>query len=89
MEQEQAQVLSRSGNWAVVQLPNRAFPGIHVQGDTFAVLRTQLAGLARALHEGPSNVEALDELDDAVEEIGAMLSFYEQVLLQRGIRRPY
>ena len=89
MEQEQAQVLSRSGNWAVVQLPGRALPGIHVQGDAFATLRTQLARAARALHEGPSNVEALDELDHTVEEIGAMLGFYEQVLSQRGIRRPY
>jgi hypothetical protein len=89
MEQEQACVLSRSGNWAVVQLPGRAFPGIYVQGDTFAVLQTQLAGAARALHERSGDVEALDQLDHAVEEIGTMLGFYELVLSQHGIRRPY
>jgi hypothetical protein len=89
MEQERAEVLSRSGNYAVVHLPGRAFPGPHVQGDTLATLRTQLAGAARVLRERPDDADALDELDAVVEDIDAMLTFYEGVLSQRGIKRPY
>jgi hypothetical protein len=43
VDNEQAQVLARGGNTAVIQLKGRAFPGIHIQGDTFAELRRQLA----------------------------------------------
>ncbi|MEU4792103.1 hypothetical protein AB0F95_20590 [Micromonospora tulbaghiae] len=89
MSQEQAQVLSRGGNWAVVQLAGRAFPGLHVQGDTFAALWTQLAAAARMLREVPGDGEALDDLDDAVREAEEFLRFYEAALAERGIRRPY
>jgi hypothetical protein len=86
---EDASILRRDGNWAVVQLPGRRFPGIHIQADTFAALREQLARAGRALRDGPSESEALDELRGVVEEMDAMLRFYEQVLLEEGIRRPY
>ena len=89
MSQEQAQVLSRGTNWAVVQLAGRAFPGLHVQSDTFAALWTQLAEAARMLREDPGNGEALDDLDDAVRGAGELLRFYEAALAKRGIRRPY
>jgi hypothetical protein len=89
MEQSETQLLSRAGNYAVVHLPGRAFPGIHVQGDTFAALRMQLVGAARTLRREPTDLDALDELDVAVEEMGVILGFYEQVLSERGIRRPY
>jgi hypothetical protein len=89
MEQGEVQLLSRAGNWAVVQLPGRAYPGIHVQGDNFAALRMELAEAARALRDGPGNVDALDKLDHAVEEMAAMLDFYESVLSEHGLRRPY
>ncbi|WP_419780429.1 DUF6959 family protein [Micromonospora tulbaghiae] len=89
MSQEQAQVLSRGGNWAVVQLAGRAFPGLHVQGDTFAALWTQLAEAARMLREDPGDGKALDDLDDAVREAEEFLRFYEAALAERGIQRPY
>ncbi|MEU4553497.1 DUF6959 family protein [Micromonospora violae] len=89
MEQERAEVLSRAGNYAVVHLLGRAFPGLHVQGDTLAALRTQLAGAARALRERQGDAEVLDELDATVEDIDAMLSFYAETLSRHGIKRPY
>ncbi|MFE9690341.1 DUF6959 family protein [Micromonospora sp. NPDC005806] len=89
MSQEQAQVLSRGGNCAVVQLAGRAFPGIHLQGDTFAALWMQLADAARSLREDPGNGEALDDLDYAIGEAGGFLGFYEATLSERGIQRPY
>jgi hypothetical protein len=89
VEYEQAQVLARDGNAAVVHLPGRAFPGLHVQGDTFAELRRQLADAAGRLRRAADGDEALDELDYAVEEMTQMLRFYETVLAERGIRLPY
>jgi hypothetical protein len=41
------------------------------------------------LRREPTDLDALDELDVAVEEMGVILGFYEQVLSERGIRRPY
>jgi hypothetical protein len=49
----------------------------------------QLAEAARTLRDGPGNVDALDELDRAVEEMAAMLDLYERVLSEHGLRRPY
>ncbi|MBG6105440.1 DUF6959 family protein [Micromonospora vinacea] len=89
MNEEQAQVLSRGTNCAVVQLPGRAFPGIHVQGDTFAALLTQLADAARLLRQDRDHRGALDDLDHAVREVEGLLSFYQATLSERGIRRPY
>ncbi|WP_433458500.1 DUF6959 family protein [Micromonospora sp. CA-248212] len=89
MSQDQAQVLSRGTNCAVVQLPGRAFPGIHLQGDTFVALLVQLADAARLLRHDPGDRAALDELDDAVGAAERFLDFYEATLSQRGIQRPY
>ncbi|GLL08340.1 DUF6959 family protein [Dactylosporangium matsuzakiense] len=38
MEESNAPILSRAGNWAAVHLPGRKIPGLHLQGDTLAVL---------------------------------------------------
>lgn len=89
MERVAAEILSRAGNWAVVQMPGRNFPGLHMQGDTFAALRTRLAAAARQIRREPADPDALDELDSAVEEMDAVLSFYERVLSERGLERPY
>ncbi|MGA4726328.1 DUF6959 family protein [Micromonospora taraxaci] len=89
MSQQQAQVLSRGTNCAVVQLVGRAFPGICLQGDTFAALLMQLEGAARLLRRDPGDPAALDELDDAIGEAERFLGFYETTLSERGIRRPY
>ncbi|MFE9191150.1 DUF6959 family protein [Micromonospora sp. NPDC007208] len=89
MSQDQAQVLSRGTNFAVVQLSGRAFPGIHLQGDTFAALLVQLADAARLLRRDPADRAVLDELDDAVGELERFLGFYEATLSERGIQRPY
>ncbi|GIG01008.1 DUF6959 family protein [Catellatospora citrea] len=82
-------LLDRAGNIAVVHLPGRAFPGVHIQGDTLSVLRTQLADAARVLREAPGEADALDELDYAVAELNDLLAYYERVLARHGMRRPY
>ncbi|NMO52877.1 hypothetical protein HH310_16970 [Actinoplanes sp. TBRC 11911] len=89
MEDQQARVLRRDGNAAVVQLTGRAFPGIHLQGDTFAAIQKQLAEAAVKLRRIADDHEALDDLDYAVEEMAQLLRFYEAVLTEGGMQRPY
>jgi hypothetical protein len=89
VEHEEASVLARDGNWAVVHLSGRRFPGVHVQGDTFAALQAQLLGATRALRRNPADPDALAELDAAVAEIDALLGYYEHVLADHGISIPY
>jgi hypothetical protein len=89
VEHEDALVLSRSGNWAVVHLSGRQFPGFHVQGDTFAALRATLVEAARSLRRDPADPEALDGLGSAISEMDAMVGFYERVLADQGLQRPY
>jgi len=89
MDEDGAPIVSRAGNWAVVHLPGRRFPGIHIQGDTFAAMRTQLESAARLLRSAPADSHALDDVDGVVEEMNAMLAHYEQVLVKRGSKRPY
>jgi hypothetical protein len=86
---EQAQVLARDGNAAVVQLSGRAFPGLLIQGDTFAELRRQLAAAASRLRRNGGDADALDDLDHAVDDLTGLLRFYEAALAERGIRHPY
>ncbi|MGI5175790.1 DUF6959 family protein [Dactylosporangium sp. CA-152071] len=89
MTDEQARVLARGGNVAVTWLDGRAFPGIHVQGDTFAEVHRQIADAARRLRGANGDSDALDDLDYAVREMTDMLHFYESTLAERDIRRPY
>ena len=89
MTDEQARVLARDGNVAVTQLGGRAFPGLHLQGDTFAELQRQLADAVSRLSHARDDAEAWDNLDSAVEEMTQMLRFYESVLEEHDVERPY
>ena len=89
MQDEQARVLARDGNIAIVQLEGRAFPGLHVQGDTFMELRQQLADAVVRLRQSGCDGEVMEELDGVVQEMTEMLARYEATLLTRGIQRPY
>lgn len=89
MGDEQARVLARETSIAVTQLEGRAFPGIHVQGDTLFALLQQFDDVAGRLRQAAGGREALEDLDLAVEEMAQILRFYESVLEARGIRLPY
>jgi hypothetical protein len=47
------------------------------------------ADAARLLRSEPADPHALDAADGVVEEMNAMLAYYEHVLAERGSRRPY
>jgi hypothetical protein len=73
MAGEQAQVLARDGNAAVVHLPGRVFPGVLLQGDTFAALQRQFADAAARLRRAAGDDEALDDLEYAVAEMAQVM----------------
>ncbi|WP_405001018.1 DUF6959 family protein [Hydrogenophaga palleronii] len=81
-------LLSRPINFAVVQLPDRAFPGIVVQGDTLHGLVGRLGEVVRSL-----NARHLDdlsaELDDMKDQLAEALEHYEHVCAKHGIGLPY
>jgi hypothetical protein len=89
MAQEQARVLARSGNVAVTHLDGRAFPGVHIQGDTFAELQRQGADAVDRLRRAPAESDALDEIDSVVREMAQIRVFYEATLAEHDIRLPY
>lgn len=89
MVDEYAHVLARGGNTAVTHLAGRTFPGLHIQGDTFAELQRSLADAAGRLRRGPTEAATLDDLDNAIAEMAQMLRFYESVLDEHDIRLPY
>ncbi|MFI7598871.1 DUF6959 family protein [Actinoplanes sp. NPDC049681] len=76
MNLDQARVLAPGGNAAVTHLDGRAFPGIHIQGDTFAELQRQLADSVSRVRHAADDTDAWDDLDYVVEEVTQILRFY-------------
>lgn len=82
------ELLGRPVNFAVVQLPERNYPGVVIQGDT-------LNGLVRRLEEMKALVKSdqLEDLTTEIEEVREQLSaardYYEATCAERGIELPY
>lgn len=89
MSDEQARVLARGKNLAVTQLDGRAFPGVHIQGDTFAELQRQLTESVGRLRDTVDMDVVLADLEHVANEIAEVLRFYDAALEQHGIKRPY
>jgi hypothetical protein len=84
----QAALLSRPINFAVVQLPERTFPGVVVQGDTLHSLVVRIGGMAGSLRAGDFD-EVSAGLEDVAIQLGEALKHYETVCKERGIALPY
>jgi hypothetical protein len=82
------ELLSRPVNFAIVQLPERGYPGVVVQGDTLNGLATQLAKMS-ALLTADRLEELSEEIEDMREQLGEALAHYESVCVARGIQLPY
>jgi len=76
-----AQLLTPPTNYAIVQLPDREFPGVVFQGDS-------LNSLISKLEEAVSKADT-DVLTEIVERLRAVRSRYETALQQAGIGLPY
>ena len=86
--EKQVDLLSQPINYAVVQLPERRFPGVVVQGDTLNEIVKDLGAMRRLLDSGD-----LEELAVEIESMRAQflsaLANYEQICSVRGIELPY
>jgi predicted RNase H-like HicB family nuclease len=80
-----ARLLTPPTNYAVVQLPERAFPGVVFQGDSLNIL---IGELEAAIEESdPGEQEAAFE--EILGRLRAVRTRYENTLNQAGMRLPY
>jgi signal transduction histidine kinase len=83
-----AELLSLPVNFAVVQLPDRRYPGVVVQGDTLNRLVNQLADMSVLLTDGQTAALA-EEIEDMRELLAEALAGYESVCAARAVDLPY
>ncbi len=85
---ETAKLLSLPTNFAVVQLPERRYPGVVVQGDTLTNLVSQLTRMKALLKTGDLN-ELAGEIDDVKETLVDALSHYKSICAKHSIGLPF
>ena len=89
LSSEGAPVYARDGNLAVVHLPERTFPAVALQGDTYHLMVAQAEEVYTALLAAGADAEIVADVEDLVARLRAVRAFYERVLRDRGIARPY
>jgi Family of unknown function (DUF6959) len=86
--QQVAELLSPPINIAVVQLPERKFPGVVVQGDTLNRFVMQLTRM-RELLAANQLTELAEEIEDLEDQLADMRTRYQSVCGSHGIELPY
>ena len=85
MNDAEVDLLTDSGNFAVVHLRGRQFPGVVFQGDTLHSMIASLKDLrAKLLHDACE-----PELNDLIEQLEKVLSKYKSVCNSRGLPLPF
>jgi hypothetical protein len=84
----QVALLSPPVNFAVVQLSERKFPGVVVQGDTLRSLKQQVEQMSEMLDSRRLD-DLAGEIEDVKEQLSQALVFFEQVCRERNIGLPY
>lgn len=78
-------LLSQPVNFAVVQLPERKYPGVVVQGDTLGGFVSRLNAMKELLA-----ARQLDELEGEIEDLteifSGALAFYQAVCRENSIQ---
>jgi len=83
-----ARLLSPPCNYAVVQLPERSYPGVVVQGDSLNAIVENLRELhARACPT--SDEELIEGLAELLGILGGARDHFEQVCREQGLGLPY
>jgi hypothetical protein len=85
---DHATLLTPPFNFAVVQLPERKYPGVVFQGDTLHTIATQVAEMRRLLAD--QDLDSLDdEIRDLLNDLLAIQKSYERVCAEQRIDLPY
>lgn len=85
---DSVKLLSRPTNYAIVQLPERAYPGVVFQGDSLNILNGRLHQVLQLLSDGQSN-EASEEIKEIYKNLLAVQLTYEKTCETHGIKIPY
>ncbi len=83
-----AELLGVAGNFAVVQLSHRRFPGLLMQGDTLHSIMRDLQS-ARQAATSRDHEELMSSLLMLEEQLSGALDVYEKVCLERNQEMPY
>ena len=83
-----AELLSPPINFAVVQLPERKFPGVVVQGDSLNRFVRQLTRM-RELLAANQLAELSEEIEGLEDELADVRTDYQRVCASHGIELPY
>lgn len=84
----QVELLSNPINFAVVQLPQRNFPGVVFQGDTLHSLVSNINEMIVLLREKQLE-DLMVGLEDMKEQLSSALVYYESVCKNKEISLPY
>ncbi|MCP3143024.1 DUF6959 family protein [Pyxidicoccus xibeiensis] len=92
MSGEQAELLAKDVNAAVVRVPGRRYPGVVVQADSLKIIIDAAESVLDCLQHSSES----ERLDEAREELNSMLStlrgyraVFERVMKERGESLPY
>lgn len=88
MERVEAELFTDGGNYAVVRLPGRRFPGVLMQGDSLHILRSDLAEVVEACERGDL-AESRDSAILLLAGLDALLTRYADALQEHEIPLPY
>ncbi|MCL1920733.1 MAG: hypothetical protein FWG50_06600 [Kiritimatiellaeota bacterium] len=88
MKKQELIIYSETVNCPVVQMPERKFPGIVLQGDSLK----NLSDIVKSIAKRAQHIKN-DELQGEIQDLGAILSCYlecyERTLEFNKIRLPY
>ncbi|MFD4241108.1 DUF6959 family protein [Streptomyces sp. NPDC058525] len=81
-------ILAVSGNYAVVQIPNRNSPAAAIQGDSLKILQETVKELTDCLTAGDLE-EAQFPLQEIATTISEMIATYEDAARELDFKLPY
>ncbi|MBP7947553.1 MAG: hypothetical protein KA191_16005 [Verrucomicrobia bacterium] len=88
MKQIQVAVLSETSNCPVVQLPDRKYPGVVLQGDSLRILLDSAEEI-RELSAKVQDAELSDAVASLKEKLAGYVSVFEQTMKANGRDLPY
>jgi len=80
--------LTDQGNYAVIRLPERKFPGVLVQGDSLSILVANLRQSRDRLQQG-EHEDGIGWLIQVLDDLEAVQRTYEAALTEHSIPLPY
>ena len=84
-----ATILQNGSNAAVVQLPDKQFPGVVIQGDSLSILMRQMMEVRKMVAGNVDASKTTNEVDDVIDKLYGCIALYEIALENNGLPLPY